>query len=518
MNQTVNTLNSTTIISSSNLLVHKVPLIHTLITAFHSYEISYCHWKSNEHLDASMKADTDLDILFDEKQKDELEVLLMELGFKKFVSIRQKQYKDIEDFIGLDLHSGKVVHLHLHYKLTLGEPYLKSYQLDLHKKILESRVWDDEFGIYRSDPNTELILLYIREALKMRNRDMVKMYLKNKIYYSENLIREYNWLKRRCSSEDIKTILKGMFTNYLPVFFIVFGNFNRIETLKLSVIIKKEFRKNRQFLPLGALARRWYREICVKSYKKTSKFLNRPIMSHRINPRGGLIVGVVGADGSGKSTVTANLYNTFEKKLDVYKIYFGRGVGRVSLPRKILLGFKKFFVQNPSKKQLEKSAQSVADPRKGFIANVYKCLEALLVANEKRRNIALMQAARKKGMLVICDRFPQNQVMAYNDGPLLHHLSTSRNIILRAIAKKEASIYALAEANPPDLLFKLIANAEVVEARKPGEHSLETLEKKIAGFKNMEISGKCKVVSIDAARPLEEVLFIAKKEIWASYL
>lgn len=518
MNEITFTPNPSTTISASNLPVRKVPLIDDLLTLLHAQRISYCHWKSNEHLDASMTADTDLDILFNENQKDELEVLLMKLGFKKFDSIRQKQYKDIEDFIGLDLHSGKVVHLHSHYRLTLGEPYLKSYQLDLHNKILEGRVWDDEFGIYRSDPNMELILLFIREALKIRNRDVIKMYLKNKIYYSANLIREYNWLKQRCSNEDIETILKGIFTNYLPVFFIVFGKFNRIELLKLSVIIKKEFSKYRQFTPLSALARRWYREVSVKFYRKTSRLLNRPIMSHRINPRGGLIIGVVGADGSGKSTVTANLHKTFEKKLDVYKIYFGRGAGRVSLPRKILFGFKKLFVRDQSQKQSKESCKKVSGARKGFIANVYKCIEALIVANEKRNNLALMQVAKKKGMLVICDRFPQNQVMAYNDGPLLNHLSTSRNILFRAVAKKEARAYALAEASPPDVLFKLIAGAEVVEARKPGEHSLETLQKKIAGFRNLKVSEKCKVVSVDAAQPLEEVLFIAKKEIWASYL
>jgi hypothetical protein len=28
-----------------------------------------------------------------------------------------------------------------------------------------------------------------------------------------------------------------------------------------------------------------------------------------------------------------------------------------------------------------------------------------------------MQQAKEKGMLVICDRYPQNQVIGYNDGP-----------------------------------------------------------------------------------------------------
>ena len=140
----------------------RLPLIEEVLQDFHDLDIRYCHWKSNEHLAASMSGDTDLDILFDEKDKAAFKIIMSKHGFKRFTPAKEKQYRDIDDYIGLDFSSGKLIHLHTHFKLTLGESYLKGYQLNLEQKILDSRVFDVDFGIYRIEPAFELILLFFR--------------------------------------------------------------------------------------------------------------------------------------------------------------------------------------------------------------------------------------------------------------------------------------------------------------------------------------------------------------------
>jgi 2-C-methyl-D-erythritol 4-phosphate cytidylyltransferase len=60
----------------------------------------------------------------------------------------------------------------------------------------------------------------------------------------------------------------------------------------------------------------------------------------------------------------------------------------------------------------------------------------------------------------------------------------------------------------------LIADAEVVEKRKPGETAIEKLEEKINGIKALRLEDSCKVVTVDATRPLLEVLSTVKTEIW----
>ncbi|QHL88825.1 oligosaccharide flippase family protein [Nibribacter ruber] len=514
--------NASTAMSSSTqpdttCAVVPLPTIQQLLTALHQQNIVYCHWKSNEHLDASMTGDTDLDILFHHGQKEQLELVLADLGFKNFKSIKEKQYKDIEDYIALDVASGKVIHVHAHFRLTMGETYLKGYQLQIEDNILNTRVYDETFGIYRSDPAIELILLYIREALKLRNRDVLMMGFLGKTQYSENVLKEYRWLKERTTSLEMEAFLAAMFKEYGPMLQIMNGGFTKKQLLKLSFLVRKEFESARLYSPVTASLVRWYREITVKFSRKFAQLLNRPIISQRVNPRGGMVIAVIGADGSGKSTVTANLRDTFQKKLDVYRIYYGRGDGKVSWPRKMLTRAKGAFLHAPKKSASGKKIALTTPRKKGTLAEVYRCINALMVANEKRRNLQWMQVAKEKGMLIICDRYPQNQIMGYNDGPLLHHLADSKNPVFRMLSKMEANIYAKAESTPPDVIFKLIAEAEVVEARKPGETLLATLEAKIAGFKSLQFKDTCKVITVDATQPLDQVLSTVKKEIWQAY-
>ena len=487
--------------------------IKLLLDALHNNDILYCHWKSNQHLSDSMTGATDLDILFDEKQKVKIESILNNLGYKLFQAIKQKQYKDIVDFIGLDLGAGKVIHVHTHYRLTLGEPFLKGYQLDFESKILESRVINEDYGIFCINPAFELILLFLRESLKLRHRDVLLMNLKIKAQNRENILEEYNWLRARVTDPEIYTFLKTIFKDYTRIYEIVINEFNRKKLKMLARIIKRELAGNRLYTPLEALVTRWNREVKILISRKLGKYFAYPIVSKRINPRGGLSVALMGADGSGKSTVARYLKETFEDKLDIYEIYFGRGDGKSSHSRKILTSIKRLFAPEKMKKS-SGITQYVSARNNSLIRSTYKCMEAILVAREKRIKMKQMKLAKNKGMLVICDRFPQNQIMGYNDGPLLHSFLKSNNFIYRTAAKMESKVYAMAENNPPDIIFKLIANPELVEARKPGETSLERLDNKIQGIKKMNFNNKCQVITIDAGISLNEVLYKIKKEIW----
>jgi thymidylate kinase len=493
----------------------KLALIQNLLEEFHKRKIVYCHWKSNEHLDASMRGDTDLDILFDVKHKEELKTLFEELQFKNFKPIPQKQYKDIEDFIGLDFLSGKIVHLHAHFKLTLGETYLKGFQLNYERKILQSRVFDNQYTIYRTHPALELVLLFFRESLKIRHRDKLRSYFNKKIRYNGSILKEFHWLRQECSDRELKTVLQELVHNYKPIFTLIKGDFNRKQLLKLSILLKKELTAQRLYSPWKALLLRWYRELSITTLKKLSKLLHRPVISQRINPRGGLIVAVIGADGSGKSTIVANLQKTFSKKLDVYRTYLGKGkADNFSWPRKLLVDLKKRFASTKNKEKISSTKINSPTTIKVQKASFYKCVEALIVSFEKYKKLKHISAAKRKGMLVLCDRFPQNQIAGYNDGPVLHHLSKANKAVFRAMSKMETRLYDWAERNPPDLVFKLIADAKIIQERKPSLESAEMLESKIEGIKKLQFAESCRVITIDATLPLNNILSTIKKEIW----
>jgi thymidylate kinase len=497
----------------------KLKLVEDLLSSFHQHGINYCHWKSNEHLDATMKGDTDMDILFSGKQNERLNIILNELGFKLFKPVKQKQYNDIEDFIGLDQPSGKIVHLHAHFRLTMGEIYLKSYQPAFEDAILDSRVFNHRLGIYCIHPAFEIILLFFREALKIRKRDIIQLRLKKSLNYSGNIQREFEWLKKRTTDNEIEAMLKNIMDNYCPILEFVKGGFNREQLLKLSVLLKKELKRYRMLSPFKAMLIRWKREVSLYLYRKSSRLSDKPLLFQRINPRGGLVIAVVGADGSGKSTVIANLQSTFRKKLDVYRLYFGKGKANgLSWQRKLLIGFKNRFSATPSRAKVPNTQIDIPRTNKASRRrNLFKWIEALMISWEKQRKLKRMVAAKNKGMLVICDRFPQNQNIGYNDGPVLNHLTSSQNPVLRLISKWEASAYVKAEMNPPDLIFKLIADPVITQMRKPSNATIEMLEAKNEGIRRLKFAKNCSVVYIDATQPLEEVLYAIKKEIWRAY-
>ncbi|HUQ96056.1 MAG TPA: hypothetical protein VM010_00220 [Chitinophagaceae bacterium] len=504
------------VLPDKNTASVKLAVIESLFDALHAAGIRYCHWKSSEHLQASMTGDTDLDVLFDAGQKMELEQLLASLGFKKFNSIALKQYRAIEDFIGFDNATGKIVHLHTHYQLTIGEVYVKSYQLPFANALLESCIYDEAFGLYRIAPAYELVLLYFRTALKIRTRDVLRMYMHKHTTFGAAVLVEYNWLRLRTSDSEIEAVLKKTVQHYMPVYALVTGAFRRDELYKLSRLLKNEFKAYRFLSPANALFVRWYREGALLALEKLARRLKRPIARQRINPRGGIIVALIGADGSGKSTVIRNLQATFQKKLDVYTVYLGNGrIGTKSWTRKVLLYSKKMAAKPKPVVQTE-SVKMKKVTLRGFKANLFTCLQALVIAQERYKNLRRIQAAKKRGMLVLCDRFPQNQTPGYNDGPLLHAFLTSPHFLYRLMAKREARIYAKAQSNPPDLVLKLVADPDVIKERKPSLASMQVLEKKVNGIKELTFTESCRVVTINAMQPLDVVLRMVKKEIWAN--
>lgn len=487
----------------------KLLVIANLFEALHENDIIYCNLKGNEQrLKIFLTGESDIDVLFDEKQKVKLESVLNKLGFKKFEAIKQKQYKDIVDFIALDSGSGKVIHLHTYYRLTIGEPYLKGYQLDIETHILNSRVFNEEFGMYCIQPTFELILLYLTESLKLRHRDFILMHLKNKINFSEKAIYEHNWLRKKTNDAEIEAVLKSLFKDYIPIYNLVKAEFNRKQLHKLSPVIKKEFARYRLYSPLVALLLRWYREITVSIFRKLSRVLARPILSMRINPRGGIMVAITGSDSAVNSRVTSQLKETFGKKLDVYKINFGRHADRNSLKLQSLNFFS-------GKSNCKAQQEQTPAERERSLPSVYNGIRALMIAQEKSKYLKLGQTAKKKGALVICDCFPQNQIMQHNDGPVLHDLLRSKNPFLRSLARMESNIYAESKNYSPDILFRLMANNDGAGKANPGETSRENTDCEITtGIKQPGFNNKCKTITVDAGKPLTEVLYIIKKEIW----
>ncbi|HKT60113.1 MAG TPA: hypothetical protein VJQ46_08685, partial [Gemmatimonadales bacterium] len=138
---------------------------------------------------------------------------------------------------------------------------------------------------------------------------------------------------------------------------------------------------------------------------------------------------------------------------------------------------------------------------------------ALALAWEKRRKLRRAVRARNRGLVVICDRYPQAQVPGVNDGPLLTRWHHHASAVARAVARWESAPYEWASRHPPDLVIKLLVSPDVTLKRKPGMRR-DDVARRIATVRSLMYPPTVQVVELDANAPLERVGEQVKRAVW----
>jgi thymidylate kinase len=241
----------------------------------------------------------------------------------------------------------------------------------------------------------------------------------------------------------------------------------------------------------------------------------RPVRLRSGHDRRGLLVAVVGADGSGKSTLTRRLPSSVRWRGDVHRLYLGSGDGPASLVRRPMKAVRDRIV--PAKAAASRvsgkapSSAARAGRRRPAWLRAARAGWALALAGEKQRSLRSAWLARDAGDLVVCDRYPQAEVPGSNDGPLLSHWRSSRGRALRALAAWEGRPYELAARTPPDLVLRLNVDEATARARRPGLPD-GYLRDRIALVGALRFGGAA-IIELDATRDADEVLAAAAEAI-----
>ena len=147
-------------------------------------------------------------------------------------------------------------------------------------------------------------------------------------------------------------------------------------------------------------------------------------------------------------------------------------------------------------------------PPPGALYGVLLTVWAAAVAMDKRQKLVAARRGINRGLIVLADRFPQSQILGFNDGPLLARLTAAPGWLRRF----EAAAYLLARRLPPDLVIKLMVTPETVARREPNMDPA-VIRERIAAIQRLEFPG-ARVVCVDAEQPLREVVRAVKREIW----
>lgn len=487
-------------------------VVGELFGRLNAEEILYCHWKSNEHLAAAVSGATDLDVLVDRRAAPQLLRVLGDLDFKRCVAAADRMYPGIEDYLGLDAETGALVHLHLHHQLVLGEKRVKGYRLPWEDALLSGRRLDEEHNIYVTDPNLEMLLLIIRAALRLRTRDLARSAL-GRPALRGGALREFRWLAERVTADELLSTARPLVGEEAARLLATFAT-GPPTARELRAIVDRSspaLHEYRTYAASDALQRRWSREWAARWGKIRGRDRAATTPSKHTLPQGGLVVAFLGCDGSGKSTLAQATAAWLSWKLDVVPIYFGSGSRPGSLLREPLRLLKSLR-QAQARRQSSRTRPNRDGSGRG-LRGVRDTWWTLALARERRDRLVQARRARNLGMVVICDRFPQSQVLGFNDGPRLGGWREHSSPILRTLAQRELATYRATAWCPPDLVLKLYVAADVAARRKP-EMAPEWIARRAEAIRGLRFPPATRVVDIDANQPLEQVLLQVKRAIW----
>lgn len=498
----------------------RLRLVGRLTAELDVRKLRYCHWKSNEHLLAAVAGDTDLDVLFDEAAHDDVHAALRAVGFRQAHAVWHRRYPLIEDHVAIDRDSGKLVHVHAHFGLIVGEEATKSFHLPWEEDVLHSCHRDTEAGFPAADPTYELLLLLVRSAIKRQYPSLRKRLLGGRSAAPENIDedREFSWLKQRVSAEQLAALSQRLLGQASVATVNTLYEDGRLASDDLrSLFANADLGRFMRRNSLTATVDRWSRWMMGLCSIVAVRLGLLARMRRRRLEGTGVIIAALGSDGSGKSTLVKSVDAALSKKLDVERLYLGSGDGPSSLLRWPLVQLRRRRQQQAANRAPKSNTgESVSSrPRsrlRALAIDAERIWWAVSLALERRHKLARAARFRGEGIVVITDRYPQSTIEGHNDGPLLADLATCDSAPLRALARWERTCYRPQSLPQPDLVLKLAGDPELLHRRRP-EMTVEIIERKQAGILSIHFPATTRVLLIDATQPAATVLATALSAI-----
>ena len=474
--------------------------------------VRYCHWKSTPGLAIAMAGRTDLDLLVEREDAGAFADVTRELGFKPFISHESRRFPAVDDLLGYDLPSGRLVHLHVYYQLILGEHYVKNHRLPFERALIAaSRLRD---GVRIPPPELEIAILAYRTLLKYRDTDAVKDLLSvgRRGGIPRDALTELLTLVSATSPDRVSAAM----AEHLP-------GLASEPVLDLMLAVSRAPRDGLALLRLRRRARAalrafermparsaWWRYVRARAAGQwpislITKSLGRKALKRKSPRAGGLMIAVIGSDGAGKSTAIGHVVEWLAWRLNVSVQYLGssqpsRGTAATKRVAKLARG-------------AARRMRTDADADEGGPTAVLMALRHLGDARDREHRARMAHGLASRGVLVLLDRYPLAGVVVSGralDGPRIRDTLGARGGLLRAFADREERIYR--RLPRPDHVIVLRVSATVAQQRRP-DHAAGDLAARAAAVAELE-RADIPMTVIDADQPLEEVLAAVRATIW----
>lgn len=215
------------------------------------------------------------------------------------------------------------------------------------------------------------------------------------------------------------------------------------------------------------------------------------------------VIAIVGCDGTGKSTLAADLLADLQAQGPAERRYLGLISGEMGEKIKHLP-----LIGRRLEHYLAGKAQRAQD-LKQKLPGTGTALVMHLLSWWRVTQLRRVMRLSREGVRVIVDRFPQAEIPGFRyDGPGFT-ADPSNNWFLRRLVVREQKLYAWMARHRPALVIRLNIDAETAHVRKP-DHSLNELRDKIAIMPRLTYNG-ARVVDIDTRVPYPQVLAAARR-------
>ncbi|MGZ4153820.1 MAG: hypothetical protein ACXVQ0_05020 [Actinomycetota bacterium] len=479
-------------------------LVRTLCDRLAHDRVAYCHWKSNEALDRSASGDNDLDLLI--ADADAFEGILRELGFKVALAPSTKQMPGVFHAYGLDGASGRLVHIHAHYRLVLGDDMTKNYRLPIEDAYIRSATQGPVFRV--PSPEFEFVVFVVRMVLKHSTLDALASG-HGRLLPSE--ARERRWLLERADVAHARRIA----LEHMP--FVDADLWDAcVRCLQPGTSHAARITTARRLE--SALARHARRspmlDVPLRLWRRARVIVRRRLL-HRPPPRGrlaagGAVIALVGGDGAGKSTAAEEIERWLSKDFRTIALHLGKPP-RSRLSAAVQIAWKRGPHRGGARGATVADLAAAPD-RAGGARTYVKLLQHVLIARDRSLAVRAARRAAADGVIVVADRFPVPAV-ASMDAPIAPRILGARagNPLARALAAVERRAYA--RIARPDILVVLKVDPDVAAERKRGVDDEAVVRRRAEEIAGIDWAAASAIV-IDAGAPRDDVTKQIKSAIW----
>jgi hypothetical protein len=470
-------------------------LVVRLGEALEAAAVSYVQWKGQANETRWMSGAGDIDFLVDRSAEARFRTVLAELGFRRADPPRALQLAGLESYYGLDPATGRLIHVHAHYRLLVGSVERTVYRLPIERAVLASAVPSAVFRV--PAPEFELIAFAVRMAQRHTLRDAVRRREPPWVAEIQDELQALQRAADRVAVADVlATDLPCLDLRFLEACLAsVAPGESRWGRLRLRWELDRRLRAHARRPPLAAILSR-----VVRRVRRLGGGSGAGVAGKRL-AHGGTVVALVGGDGAGKSTCAAAVREWLAGDLALFSAHLGRP------PRSLLT----LAVGAMGRCARWLGVAAATDEERARSAGHLAALRDVCTARDRYRLYAKARRFALRGGIALCERYPipENHALA---GPRLDAYARvlGRTRLGRRLAELEVWYYRQILA--PDLLIVLRVEPEVAVQRKTTEPA-EYVRGRSRLVWNTDWRGTGAYV-VDAGRPLADVLDDLKAVLW----